>query len=282
MRKFGWAVVSVALALCLAPNAWSQQTAAGATGSGAAQASAQGGAAPAVTIGTRFKAELKSTLDARKVRAGQQVTAVTTSNVKEDGRVVLPKGTKLLGHVTEVSAESHGHAGSSIGVLFDEAVTKKGEHIPIAAAISGVFRASSMLDDDMAMGPPNEPGMPTGGMPANGGERGGVMGGVASTAGATVNGAAGVAGGLPGMAGANGALGAGAGAAGQVTDSNGRPLGIQMPSLANIAAGTVQQGSVLTTYRGNLRVNAGTDVQLQVIGASAQGQANASSNASVH
>ncbi|MGH9541342.1 MAG: hypothetical protein ACRD2H_05620 [Terriglobales bacterium] len=253
----------------------------------AASGTAQATSTPAaLAVGTRMNAQLKSTIDARKAHVGDRVTAVVTGNVKQEGRVVIPKGSKLLGHVTAVSASSHGHAGSSVGILFDEAVTKHGRHIPLAAGISGVWRTAGMIDDSAAMGPPMGAGMPSGmpngGMAAGGGARGGVLGGVAAPVGAAAQGTVGAVGDV-------GATAAGAGARGGLlanmqgglTGSNGVPMNIEMPSMDSMASGAAAtQGSVLVAPHGDVKLNSGSRVQLESVGAGASGHAQASGSAS--
>ena len=48
-----------------------------------------------------MNASLSQPVDARKNKPGDQVTAKTTEATKSEGRVVIPRGTKLIGHVTE-------------------------------------------------------------------------------------------------------------------------------------------------------------------------------------
>src|ERR1700692_435927 len=52
--------------------------------------------------GTRLAGELQSTIDARKAKVGDQVVLKTTQAIKSQGRTVVGKGSRLIGHVTEV------------------------------------------------------------------------------------------------------------------------------------------------------------------------------------
>src|SRR5262245_32635266 len=65
---------------------------------------------------TAINAELYKSLDSKKARVGDAVIARTTEAIKEDGKVVLPKGTKLTGHVTRASARSKGDSDSTLAV----------------------------------------------------------------------------------------------------------------------------------------------------------------------
>lgn len=242
-----------------------------------------------MAAGTQINARLKSTIDARKAHVGDQVTAVATSNVKQDGNVVIPKGSKLVGHITQVSASSKGHAESSVGVLFDEAITKQGRHIPMDAGISGVMSAAGALDGAAEM----PPDMPMGGM-AGGGARGsagggGLLSGAAAPVGGAVGGAVGAVGGL-GAGATAGAMGAGGGllgsaqgqAGGLIQGSNGVPFAITRPQVAGMTAGSASQGSVLSARHGNVRLDSGSQVQLESAGRASAGPAAAQGSGSAH
>src|ERR1700747_1063043 len=59
--------------------------------------------------GTPINAVLNSSIDSKKAKPGEQITAHTIDAVKSsDGRMILPKGTKLVGHVTQASGGSKG------------------------------------------------------------------------------------------------------------------------------------------------------------------------------
>src|SRR5713101_5087477 len=78
------------------------KTQASGNGSANGSASAQAGKNnAAISSGTTFNAALNNSVDAKKCKPGDSVTAHTTEAVKSDGQTVLPKGTKLVGHVTE-------------------------------------------------------------------------------------------------------------------------------------------------------------------------------------
>src|SRR5262249_8950693 len=134
--------------------------------------------------------ELTKSLDARKAKPGDPVSAKVTKDVKSDGKVVVHKGTTLVGHVTEAQARSKEHADSKLGIVFDKAVLKGGQEMafnstvqalapPLQAAAAARGEESSMISAPAPSG---------GGMsrPSGGG---GLVGGVAGTAAGAVSGA---------------------------------------------------------------------------------------------
>ena len=101
---------------------------AGASSSTSAAASAQNGQVNAgLASATTFNAELSSPLDSKKCKPGDAVNGRTTEAVKSQGKMIIPKGSKLLGHVTQTSARAKGEAQSSLGILFDKAILKSGQ-----------------------------------------------------------------------------------------------------------------------------------------------------------
>jgi hypothetical protein len=106
-----------------------------ATLSSAAQAEAGTATLPS---GTAVNAELNSSVDSKKAKVGDKVEAHTTEEIKYADKVIVPKGAKLEGHVTEATARSKGDNGSTLAIQFDKAIPKKGEEIPLNVAIVAI------------------------------------------------------------------------------------------------------------------------------------------------
>ena len=82
--------------------------------------------------GTEINATLNSSIDSKKAKPGQQITAHTVEPVKStDGRTILPNGTKLIGHVTKATARSNGQGESMLAIQFDKAMLKGGQEVPL-------------------------------------------------------------------------------------------------------------------------------------------------------
>jgi type IV secretory pathway VirB10-like protein len=112
---------------------------ASAEGNSSANASAQGTQGSAMLAdGTAFNATLDKPIDSQKSKAGEPVTAHTTEAVKSGRKTILPKGTKMMGHVTEASARANGQADSQLGIVFDKAVMKDGQEMTMNASIQAL------------------------------------------------------------------------------------------------------------------------------------------------
>jgi hypothetical protein len=89
-----------------------------------------------LAAGTVILAELNSGLDSKKLKAGDKVTAHTTDAMKSnDERTIMPRGTKLEGHVTQADARNKGGNASTLGIQFDKAILKDGGEIALDVVI---------------------------------------------------------------------------------------------------------------------------------------------------
>jgi hypothetical protein len=272
-------------------NAQANKNGVQASGSSSNSASTKAGRnSAALDSGTTMNAALSHPVDAKKNKPGDEVTARTTENVKSGGHVVIPKGATLVGHVTQAQAREHGQSDSSVGIVFDRAVLKHGEEIPINNfTIQAVARshatASAMTDSGPEMMSTAGGGSATGSGRASGG---GLLGGTTSTVGGTVGSAANVtsntvggttstvsaAGNTTGHV-AGGAGGAvvgttgGLNATGQLMSNSRGVFGLDGLGLQTAASGEAQ-GSLITSSSRNVHLDSGTQLLL-----AAQGQAQA-------
>src|SRR5207237_10200538 len=76
-------------------------------------------------------------LESKKTKAGDEGSARVKQDVKADGKVVVHKGSRLVGHVTEAKARTKEDTESKLGIVFDKAVLKGGQEV----AFNGVIQA---------------------------------------------------------------------------------------------------------------------------------------------
>ena len=89
--------------------------------------------------GTVLNATLNSSIDSKKAKPGEQITAHTTEAVKSrDGRTILPNGTKLIGHITQASARGNGQEQAMLAIQFDKAVLKDKQEMPLNVVIQAI------------------------------------------------------------------------------------------------------------------------------------------------
>lgn len=139
--------------------------------------------------GTALNAELTRTVDSKKVKPGDAVTAQMTEPIKVDGKTVIPKNTKLVGHVTRSTARAKGDSDSVLGMQFDRAVLKDGQEMPLQVklqALASEQGAQPVSGDDLQPVGNIEGGAAGAGAAGNRGN----VGGVGSTVGGASSGAA--------------------------------------------------------------------------------------------
>ncbi|HXO37290.1 MAG TPA: hypothetical protein VN872_01560 [Candidatus Acidoferrum sp.] len=92
-------------------------------------ASATSQTAPAVHMenGSILYAELSKTIDAKKAKVGDPITAVLAADVLSHGKIVIRRDSKLIGHVSEVQAHTKETPESRLGIVFDKVILKNGE-----------------------------------------------------------------------------------------------------------------------------------------------------------
>ena len=90
--------------------------------------SPQSASASRIAPGTVIPVELTKSIDAKKVKTGDEVVAKVTMDLKTNsGEIVVPKDTKVVGHVTAAQTRSKEQKDSQVGIIFDRAVMKTGE-----------------------------------------------------------------------------------------------------------------------------------------------------------
>jgi hypothetical protein len=251
---------------------------AAASGNGSAGAAAGAGDASAIlSSGATLQAELTKSVDAKKAKAGDEVTAKLTQDVKSNGKVVLHKGSKLVGHVTEAQAKDKQNTESKLGIVFDKAMVKGGQEVsfnsviqalapPVQGALSVAGDESGEVGGGRGNGGMGNGGM--GGVRTTGGPLGGAVGATTSTAGSAVGGVANTAGSV-----ANSTVGGVNNTAGAAVNGtfNSAAHGVfGMPGLAlNTAAAGSAQGSVISSASRNVKLDSGTQMVLQVTGSAA-------------
>lgn len=77
--------------------------------------------------GSILYAELTKTVDAKKAKVGDPVSAVLVADVLAHGKIVVRHDSKLLGHVTEVQLHTKETPESRLGIVFDKVIVKDGE-----------------------------------------------------------------------------------------------------------------------------------------------------------
>lgn len=202
--------------------------------------------------GTQIAAQLQNSLDVKKAKVGDQVVLKTTKAIKQNGQVVVDKGTKLFGKVTEVKQKTKGEAGSKISVLFDSLQNER-MTTPISATIVSLTQlgANANVNDNAQADVYGSSSSRTATRSSN--NNGGLLGGVTNTVGGVVNTTTNTVGGVTDTVGQT---------VGNTTNAVGGNLkGIQISQSSDTS---VDGSSTLSLNGGNLRLEKGTTFNLRL------------------
>ena len=99
----------------------------------------QPGTSLRIAPGSVIPVQLTKTIDAKKAKTGEQVEARVTQDMKTgNGEVLLPKDTKVIGHITEDQPRAKGEKESHIAIAFDRVVTKDGTDSTLPMSIQAI------------------------------------------------------------------------------------------------------------------------------------------------
>jgi len=156
----------------------SAQTPAGSPPQSTAQVSVQ----DRLPAGTIIPAELSKSVDAKKTKPGDKIEAKTSVDLLSHGKVVIPRDTKIIGHVTDAKGRTKESPDSMVGIAFDRMSMKGGQELTMQAAVQAIGRPlqSAAFPENAPMNN-NGGGMPPAGAPPQaGGQTGGSMQGSGS------------------------------------------------------------------------------------------------------
>jgi hypothetical protein len=211
-----------------------------------------------IAPGSVIPVQLAKTVEAKKAKTGDEVVATVTMDMKTNsGDVLVPKDTKILGHVTEAQARNKEQKESELGIAFDHAVVK-GDQMPLPMSIQAVI-APQTNNPATAGGNGNDTGGGAAPSPSSsmGGGRSGSMGGGSSSQASAPQGQN-----YP----------PGGGSSDTQPQASARPpiTGntqgvIGMPDVKlEAAAQNSAQGSVMTSEKSNVKIEKGTMLLLRV------------------
>jgi hypothetical protein len=243
------------------PNGEAQSTAA------APAAQPRGSQTPAnalkIAPGSVIPVQLAKTVDAKKAKTGDEVVATVTQDMKTNsGDVIVPKDTKIVGHVTAAQARNKEQKESQLGIAFDHAVVK-GNESPLPMSIQAIIAPqtnNTNNDQAPASGGPAE--APSGSSP-----NAGMAGGRSSAGGSSASGNS-----QPSQSAQQNYPQESGGASDSAPQSGARPpitgntqgiIGMKDVKLESTGQNSTQ-GSVVSSEKNNVKIEKGTVMLLRV------------------
>jgi hypothetical protein len=247
-------IVAAAIsAFCRAQDPGASQSA-GAPPQGTTQTGgSQAGVPNQMPGGTVIPAELSKSLDAKKSKPGDKVEAKTTMDLLSHGQIVIPRNTKIVGHVIDAKAHSKESPDSNVEIAFDRMLMKDGREVPMQASIQAIGKAEQLVPGSNEPMSENPGAMPAPGGPATGGGGMGAPGRQSSpqTSGPTYG---------SGSTGRHDQSTSGA-TAGALSASSQGVVGMPGLSLSSSA-----QGSTISSEKDNVHLDGGTQLILRTTG----------------
>jgi hypothetical protein len=117
-----------------------------------------------IEAGARFPVHISSTLSSKTAKVGDPVEGRLKIDLKIGGRLVAPKGSLVVGHVTRVYParkmivaelmlnKRWMRMAGSLSFNFDEIITPQGEHLPLVAAPAKQARIIKNVNEGRVLG----------------------------------------------------------------------------------------------------------------------------------
>ena len=190
----------------------------------------------------RILAQLDKLTHAKRVKSGDEVTAHLVAPAKLPNGRELPKGTKLLGTITDVKAKADKEGPSKMGLLFTTVAPKDGKEMTVSMVLVTVAPHLQQNDVDLLAA----------GNPFSGQDR--MQAGTASNT-------------LNSTSNEGGALSRGLGARvpashGNVATGQLQPGKSYLPDVAMVSYSTMSPGTVLESKNGSVYLDAGVQLLL--------------------
>lgn len=96
--------------------------------------------APASQPGIRgaFPTTLVKALDSKKLKEGDTVICQTSAVLHTGSGMMIPSGSKIIGHVTQAQARSRGNSDSTLAIVFDKIQLTGGKELPMKGTLQAV------------------------------------------------------------------------------------------------------------------------------------------------
>ena len=99
--------------------------------------------------------ELTKSVNTKKVQTGDVIRADVTQDVLVHGQIIIPRGSKLIGHITEAKIRSQSDKESLLGLIFDKVLLKGGREIDFNGTVGALAPPAPMNTDlEPVLNPP--------------------------------------------------------------------------------------------------------------------------------
>jgi hypothetical protein len=147
MNTFNTSLAGIVVGIALFGTAVAQETTAPRTATAplenpqsAAPSSQPEGKTLRIAPGSVIPVELTRSIDAKKAKPGDEIEARVTQDLKgENSEVVIPRNTKVIGHITEAEGRSKEQKESQIGIAFGHVGMKNGPDVSLSMMVQAII-----------------------------------------------------------------------------------------------------------------------------------------------
>ncbi len=104
-----------------------------------------------VPEGTEFKLQLHTTINSKTSRKGDRIICTLYDPVYVYDEDVLPRGSRVDGHIGEVKAAAHRGRGGLLTLVFDSVELPTGQRISILGSLTEVFSSEAGTDSTVGV-----------------------------------------------------------------------------------------------------------------------------------
>ncbi len=97
-----------------------------------------------------FPVKVVRTLDSSKLKEGDSVEIETAGSFKLPDGTLVPKGSKLIGHVVASKARSKDDSNSELNLVFDKLSIANGKQLSVKGVVQAVFPPPEEVEPQMA------------------------------------------------------------------------------------------------------------------------------------
>ena len=106
----------------------------------------QEAAAPVAVGHGAFPVKVDKSMDSSRLKAGDAVEVETIGSFKLADGTLVPKGSKVSGHVVSAKAKSKGDSESELTLAFDKLNIANGKQLSVKGTVQGVFPPAQEAD----------------------------------------------------------------------------------------------------------------------------------------
>ncbi len=95
-----------------------------------------------ISPGTLLQLEISGDIDVKKVHAGDTFRTKLWDDVRDGGKILLPRNTTIVGHVVDAQPRTKENPESKLTIGLDKAVFKDGSELPLQGIVERVEYSS--------------------------------------------------------------------------------------------------------------------------------------------